>query len=52
MGGEIVIMIANFMNKVHIRTVLRVEPLPYNWIYTSVGQQTGYIEGRPPWAGA
>jgi hypothetical protein len=52
MGGEIVITIANFMNKVHIRIVLRVEPLPYNWIYTSVGQQTGYIEGGPPRAGA
>jgi hypothetical protein len=52
MGGEIVIMVANFRNKIDIKTVLWVEPLPYNWIYTSVGQQTGFIEDRPLQAGA
>jgi hypothetical protein len=36
MGGETVIMVANFRNKINIKTVLWIEPLPYNWIYTSV----------------
>jgi hypothetical protein len=36
-----------FKNKTKIKTVLWVEPLPYNRIYTSVGQQTGFIEGGP-----
>jgi hypothetical protein len=39
-------------NKTKITTTLWVEPLPYNWIYTSVGQQTGFIEGGPHRAGA
>jgi hypothetical protein len=52
MCGEIVIMVANFRNKIDIKTVLWVDPLPYNWIYTSVGQQTGFIEGGPLRAGA
>jgi hypothetical protein len=52
MGSEIVIMVANFRNKIDIKTVLWVEPLPYNWIYTSVGQQTRFIEGGPLRAGA
>jgi hypothetical protein len=52
MGGETVIMVANFRNKINIKTVLWVEPLPYNWIYMSVGQQTSFIEGGPLWASA
>jgi hypothetical protein len=38
--------------KTNIKTAPWVEPLPYNWIYTSVGQQTGSIEGGPHRAGA
>jgi hypothetical protein len=43
MSGEIAIMVANCMIKIHIRTVLWVEPLPYNSIYTDAGQQAGFI---------
>jgi hypothetical protein len=39
-------------NKTNIKTVLWVEPLPYNWMYMTVGQQTGFIEGGPHRAGA
>jgi hypothetical protein len=52
MGGEIVIMIVNIGIKPIIKIVMWVEPLPYNRSYTSVGQQTGFIEGEPLWAGA
>jgi hypothetical protein len=50
--GEIAIMVANCMKKICIRTVLWVEPLPYNLIYSGAGQQVGFIEGGPPRAGA
>jgi hypothetical protein len=47
MGGDIVIMVVNIGIKPIIKTVLWVKPLPYNWSYMSVGQQTGFIEGGP-----
>jgi hypothetical protein len=39
-------------DKTNRKTNLWVEPLPYNRIHTSVGQQTRFIEGGPHRAGA
>jgi hypothetical protein len=52
MGGETVMMVAYFRNKINIKTVMWVEPLPYNWIYMSVGQQSGFTKVGPLRAGA